>query len=135
MSRLSDYVETHTRSTASDESDAPGIDVLFFFRVTAVGSPTADALRQLLMERQDMAGGEGPDLLDGHEHGYIEIGAWVGSQGLALSLMGLGASLGLWQLLTPRNMLPALIPEATAARMAGQGYVTIVAPAPPGTVR
>ncbi len=72
----------------------------------------------------------------GNEHSYLEIGAEVGDQGLALMTMGLGKILGVWQLLTPRSVLGDAITEEMAQRLAGQGMVTIMsypgpeAPAP-----
>lgn len=51
----------------------------------------------------------------------------AGDQSLALRLMGLGALLGLWKLLTPRTMLGADIPDALAQQMAGMGLLTVQA--------
>lgn len=64
------------------------------------------------------------DPLDGEEHSYIELGAWIGSQDLALQMMGLGAALGLWGLMTPKS-LPGL-PKELMDQMAGQGFLSIV---------
>lgn len=41
----------------------------------------------------------------------LEIGGFVGDQGLVLALMGLCELLGLWQLLTSNNLTPALSDE------------------------
>jgi hypothetical protein len=65
------------------------------------------------------------DLFDGQEHGYMELGAWIGDQGLAMQLMGLGAILGLWNLLTPKSMLGKFVNDDLAMKMAGMGMVTI----------
>lgn len=65
------------------------------------------------------------DLLDKNEHNYLEIGGWIGDQGLALKLMGLGACLNLWYLLTPRSVLGSMCDEALANRLAGAGLITI----------
>lgn len=67
------------------------------------------------------------DLFDGKEHSYLEVGGWIGDQGLALMLMGLGTVLGLWKLLTPRTILGAMADDDLAMRMAGIGYVSIMA--------
>jgi hypothetical protein len=61
---------------------------------------------------------------DGEEHSYIELGAFVGDQGAALRLMGMGADLGLWTLLTPTSLMPFL-PEELRMQMAGNGFVCI----------
>lgn len=92
---------------------------VMFFKVRAAEGACTESMRALVEC-------EAPACLDGREHGYIEIGALVGDQGLALQLMGLGALLGLWELMTPRSMLGRLgIDEASMMRMAGQGMVTI----------
>jgi hypothetical protein len=64
------------------------------------------------------------NLLDGEEHNFMEIGGYVGDQGLALTLMGLGDLIGMWELLTPNKLLPSL-PNDLKMQMAGQGMVTI----------
>lgn len=97
-----------------------------FFEVSAKDGADADTLRQLVSENTK---GEFCDvtLLDGKEHNYMEIGGWIGDQGLALMLMGLGSVLGLWKLLTPKSMLGDLIPKELQMQMAGQGMVAIQA--------
>jgi hypothetical protein len=67
------------------------------------------------------------DLFDGKEHSYIELGAWIGDQGLALRLMGLGALLGFWKLLTPKSVLGKIVDDDMERELAGRGMVTIVA--------
>jgi hypothetical protein len=64
------------------------------------------------------------NLLDGEEHNFMEIGGYVGDQGLALTLMGLGELIGMWELLTP-NKLFSSFPDDLKIQMAGQGFVTI----------
>ena len=64
------------------------------------------------------------DLFDGKEHGYMEIGGWVGDQGLALTLMGLGELLGVWELMTPERLMPFL-PYDIQKKMAGMGMITV----------
>ncbi len=96
---------------------------LVFFKVSANGG-SADELAELVMRNRK---GEFADvnLLDGNEHSYIEVGGWIGDQGLAMMLMGLGALLGLWKLLTPKSIFGNMIDEATAMQMAGSGLVSI----------
>lgn len=67
------------------------------------------------------------DPLDGKEHGFIELGAWLGSQEAALGMMGLGEHLGLWKLLTPTRVLGKDLPPILAKVMAGSGLLTIIA--------
>lgn len=99
------------------------VDVIFF--LVSQSGATCDELRSLVSNAKD---GEycWADLLDGGEHGFMEIGAWIGDQGLALTLMGLGAIIGLWDLLTPRTMIPG-VDDKTAMDMAAAGLVTIMA--------
>ena len=126
MKELIDYIVTHVERGSCECGrciDAPEKSVqpeghtadLVFFKVRAIGDPKADELRPLL---------KGIDLFDGKEHSYLEIGAWIGDQGLAMMLMGLGKLLGMWDLLTPRMFGPSL-PDELALQMAGQGYLTI----------
>ena len=109
---LDNYVHYHTKQGEGDSS----ID-LIFFHILPINNPTATKLKELLSNTT------GVDLLDGAEHSYIEIGAWIGDQGEALALMGLGTALGLWSLLSPR-MIPG-IPEDLIKQMAGQGMLSI----------
>lgn len=115
-------------------ADHPGIDIqpqghtadLVFFQVCARNEPDAHAFRALI---ESAKSGEFCDLdpWDGKEHGYMEVGGWIGDQGLALQFIGLGSILGLWKLMTPK-MLPGL-PDDLVMQMAGMGMVTIMPPA------
>lgn len=98
---------------------------LVFFNVRAKDGASAETLRALVKEhRGDFCD---CDLFDGNEHSYLEVGGWIGDQGVALMLMGLGSLLGLWKLLTPRTVLGASIPDDLAKQMAGAGYVSVQA--------
>ena len=100
---------------------------LVFFKVSAKPEASADRLRELV--KANVKGSHcDVDLFDGEEHSYLEIGAWIGDQGVAMTLMGLGSLLGLWDLLTPRTMLPpGILTDAMVRQMAGQGYMTVKA--------
>ena len=65
------------------------------------------------------------DLFDHKEHNYLEIGAWVGDQGVALTLMGMGELLGVWKLLTPVSLGMS---GEFAEKMAGAGMISIRSP-------
>jgi len=98
---------------------------LVFFNIQARGNPDARVLRELI---QSTAGTfTSVDLFDGGEHSYIEIGAWLGSQHVALALMGLGVQLGLWQLLSPRTMFGDSLTPAEEQAIAGSGLISIQA--------
>lgn len=66
------------------------------------------------------------DLFDEKEHGYIELGGWIGDQQIALRLMALGTLLGVWMLLSPKTVLGDTIDDDTALVLAGKGMVTIL---------
>lgn len=133
MSDLTEYVLKHaTRGECkcgkcADRGDRPDPDGhladLFFFKVGVAGKPDGDTLRRLISEHK----GEYADCnpLDGAEHSYIELGGWIGDQGLAMMLMGLGSHLGLWSVMTPNNMMPGL-DEETKKMVAGMGLVSIM---------
>ena len=109
----------------ADKGDAPdpnhAADVQFF-KVAVVDGLSADVLKALITRHR----GEfcEVELFDGKEHGYQEIGGWLGNQQLALMLMGMGALLGLWELLTPARLMPG-IPADLQMQMAQAGMVTI----------
>ena len=91
-----------------------------FFKVRLVGEPSKEELKSLISGHA----GDYPEvnILDGKEHNYLEVGAWIGDQGMALTLMGMGDLLGLWRLFTPRSLG---LPEELVSQMAGVGMVTI----------
>jgi hypothetical protein len=130
------YVSEHTeRGTCrcGKCADHPGEDKqptghtadLVFFQVCTKNEPDAAGFRLLI---EGAVNGEFCDLdpWDGKEHGYIEVGGWIGDQVLALQFIGLGSLLGLWGLVTPK-MLPGL-PNDLVMRMAVMGMVTIMPP-------
>ena len=99
---------------------------MIFFKVAAGPKADKDTLKMLVESNKkgefcDM------DLFDGKEHNYMEIGAWIGDQGLALTLMGLGTILGLWKLLTPVTMLKFKPDDPMTVQMAGMGFLHIQA--------
>lgn len=64
------------------------------------------------------------DLFDGKEHNFIEIGGWIGDQGLALILMGMGELIGIWKVATPNRIAPDFS-EETRTMLAQTGYISI----------
>lgn len=116
MSKLTQYILTHT-GFAED-----GADVIFFkVKATNDATPTEiiDAIKSHPGEFCEC------DPLDGKEHSYIELGGWIGDQGLALRLIGLGADLGMWHLLTPKTMMPGMLDDAVIQKMAGMGMIAL----------
>ncbi|GAH51136.1 unnamed protein product, partial [marine sediment metagenome] len=92
---------------------------LTFFKVRKINNPDAEEFKKLVEK-------EFPHWLDGKEHSYLETGGDIGDQGLALMAMGLGELLGMWELLTPNNMVPFLN-EEMRMKMAGRGFISIKA--------
>lgn len=99
---------------------------LVFFEVAKVGDPSVETLTGLICSHPGAFAKCDP--MDGKEHSYIELGAWVGDQGLALQLMGLGAILELWNLLTPYTVFGKLLSPDLVMNMAGQGFVAVQRP-------
>lgn len=97
-----------------------------FFKVKLRGVPDAATLEHLV--RDHNPGEHAVNVFDHNEHNYIELGAWVGSQELALRLMGMGALLGLWQLLTPKTMFGKNATPELTEQLAGSGMVAIIVP-------
>lgn len=138
MTPLQDFILTHCErgacrccrcvdGPANPDLYQPGGHTadLIFFKVSVLGQPRAEDLRDLIKAHQ----GEcyEMDLFDGKEHSFIEVGAWIGDQGLALMLMGLGALLGLWKLLTPRTIFGTLLSDDQVMTFAGRGLITVQA--------
>ena len=123
MSELTDYIESHTRRT---ETAAAGAVDLVFFHVAAVQSADAEMLKRL-MAAHNVSKRVAP--LDGKEHRYIELGAWLGGEEIALRLIGLGAVLGLWKLHTPKTVLGNVMKpsDEEMLQMAESGLVTVTA--------
>lgn len=94
------------------------VDVIFF-KVAQANEPNREEFLSLSEE-------EYPHWFDGDEHSYLEIGADTSDQGIALITMALGKSLNVWELSTPKSMMPSL-PSDLQMQMAGQGMITIKA--------
>ena len=128
--KLADYVATFaTRGACTcgkcidappnpeqHQPDGHTIDV-HFFKVTVEEGAKAEDFKNFV--QQDF-----PHWLDGEEHNYLECGADIGNQGLALMAFGLGHLLGVWELLSPDILMPFL-PEDIRKQMAGMGMITI----------
>jgi hypothetical protein len=97
---------------------------LFFFKVATANAPDVNTLRDLIATHAGAFTECAP--LDGREHGYIELGAWLGDQGLAMQFMGLCHLLGLCRLYTPNSVMQDL-DENLKTAAAAAGLVTIQA--------
>jgi len=124
MQPLIDYIESKTERGECQcgkcidkmpDREAPkhSVDVHFYW-VSAKGAPTKDELLALLVahypKMERLKGGPS----------YIEIGGELGSQELALRLIGLGELVGLWKAITPKVLR---MEGPLADQMAGSGFV------------
>ena len=119
---LVDYVIEHTR-TIRDHVDAPSVVDCHFFRTLVDESFDRERFKRLVADF--LATGEGEFGPIDHQRvaggpSYIEWGALIGDQGLAMRMMAAGQIAGLWQVITPR-MFGVDGPEADS--LAGQGMV------------
>lgn len=94
---------------------------LHFFKVSAVKTPDADTLLRLTKAHDGVF--RALDPLNGDEHGFIALGAWLGDQGLALRYMGLGVILDVFELRTPKTIG---MPEGLHDTLARRGLVGVV---------
>lgn len=116
---LADAVRSNT--LPSHEDDAVN---MHFFKVslTEMCTLTAEELKAMIVAAEVGYYGDIPlkRLLSGPS--YIEIGAWIGDQGLAMHFMALGNILGLWDIIIPETLG---ITGKQADEMAGMGFVMI----------
>lgn len=107
---------------------------LFYFKVAlkqaADGTSADKETLQKLIEQSSHGSMADCTPLDGKEHSFIELGAWIGDQGLAFMFMGMCDLLGLGKVMTP-NMLP--IPQELKDQMAGMGMISLISNPPPVT--
>lgn len=63
------------------------------------------------------------DLLNDQGVSYTALGAWLGDQGLGLALIGLGADLGLWDVVLPSDV--GVLDGPLFRQMIGMGFVNL----------
>lgn len=137
MDELREYVTAHTMRgdctcgrciDGKEHPEQPSGHTadMVFFKVAAKDNPDAEKLRELVSGSVEGDFGN-VDLFDGAEHNYMELGGWIGDQGLALTLMGLGSLLGLWKLLTPISIFKLKADNPLCQQMAGLGMVVVKA--------
>lgn len=137
MTKLPDYVSAHTTrgecqcGKCCDRGAAPdptghSVDTTFFKVAATKDADQNSPTKAMFLGLTKAHHGEFAecDPLDGNEHGYIELGAWIGDQGLALQYMALGALLGVFRLMSPDTMMPSM-PTDLKMRMAESGLVTV----------
>lgn len=123
MDKLREFIRNHCQKVPLGEDD---IDVnMEFFGVKVVGHPSQETLKEFVQEYQDGEFGTNINVLDGKEHNYMNLGAWIGDQGYALMLMALGSHLKLWDLLTPNTLMPFL-DQDLKNKMRDMGMISII---------
>jgi len=90
---------------------------LTFFGMRKVGNPSIKEFQKLTKSIKER-------LNKGREVSYLELGAMLDGQELALQTMGMGHLLGEWKLLSPDTVMPFL-PQKAKTQMAGLGMITI----------
>jgi len=118
---LADYVAHHTTrgeckcGRCIDVGTAPdpcGLTVnVGFFIVAIVNDPTAQELQDLVTQHRGEFNQCNP--FDNMPHSYIELGGWIGDQGLAMQFMALADVLKLGAVYLQDNQ-PILLPAAWA---------------------
>lgn len=96
---------------------------LIFFKVAATNNPSAEEFIQKTKSHQGTFCEVDP--FDGAEHGYMELGGWIGDQGLAMQYMGLGALLGVFDLITPKTVFGNDLEPDLVHKMAGAGLISV----------
>jgi hypothetical protein len=125
---LSEYVSKHavrgacTCGKCIDAPDNPqqkqpeGHTVdMAFFKVSKRDTADAKTFRSLVEN-------EYPHWLEGGERSFIQMGAEMGDQGIAIMTIALGDLLDVWQALTPAKLS---VPHEAAIRMAGMGLLSL----------
>ncbi len=112
-------------ATPTDPPESVCDVFMFKIKLSDEALEVKEALSAYLKEMVKKHSGEfcDCDLFDGKEHGYIELGGWIGNQQTAIVLIGIGKLLGLWEVFTP-NLLD--VPDGERKIMAGNGMVSIV---------
>ena len=111
------YVLKHTRIKAHGKID------VHFFKVDLVNNPDIEEFKKFITAH--VGDFNEVDVFDRKEHGYMELGGWIGDKGIALRFMALGSDLGMWQLSTPESAFGGVLPEAFLEEFAGAGFITI----------
>lgn len=96
---------------------------MVFFKVGLNGKPSAEDFIALSKIHKGVFGDV--DVFDGKEHGFVELGGWLGSQGLAINYMALGVMLGVFDLFSPFTVMGADVPQDLANQLAQSGFLTV----------
>lgn len=124
VQRLAELVRQVTVEAAADADDV--VDVGFFSVTVTEGEVEDRDVREALLDALDYATGEFTQVsrvdFEGGL-GYMELGAWLGDQGLALRFMGLVSHFDFADVMTPARLG---ITGDEAKEMMGMGLVMLV---------
>lgn len=126
MEKLIDFIDANTTRIERSCDEKGAVDV-GFFKVVPSGEGTKEEFLKLINDNKNGAFCA-VDPFDGKEHGYIELGAWIGDQGRAMDFMALTEHFNLANLLTPSKVMGANLDTQVERQLLGMGMVTIVAP-------
>lgn len=137
MTELMHYVIKHTERgechcgqcmDAGNKEDPKGhVANLGFFKVAAIDANKEEFVRLTKSHNGEFCA---VDPFDGKEHSYMELGAWIGDQGLAMQYMGLGTILGVFELLSP-SILGIAEDDPMFMQLCGAGLLTVKAASSP----
>lgn len=85
-----------------------------FFKVAKTEDADAETFKALVEE-------EYPHWFFGNEYSYMQVGAEMGDQGIAIMTIALGDLLGIWETITPAKIG---VPPDLALQMAGMGLLS-----------
>lgn len=124
LGRIIEYVRNHTVAGTMEQAGPPNVIDMHFFRVRIKSSFNIEYFRylfRLFVKAGHGAFGDTVDI-DRIKGGpsYIEWGAWIGDQGMAMTVMAAGAYAGLWEVVTPATLH---ITGAEADELAGRGFI------------
>lgn len=121
IENLIELVEDNTTQLGRATEEPDAIDVVHFKVVCRPKCTKEEFLKAVDENREGCFGYLNP--FDGRSHDYIEVGGWIGDQGLAMQFMALSKYFGLVSLKTPQTEmermggLKSTIPSSVEARM------------------
>jgi hypothetical protein len=116
------YVK-HTAVKCGLNDDEEGLIDVHFFKVKA----RKGADKRLLVRLVEEFPGDMKECnpFDGKEHNFMDLGAWIGTQELALLFMGLAGSLNLCNVMSPNTMLGDMVSKDAKDNMAKSGFISM----------
>ncbi|WNN95189.1 hypothetical protein SEA_MAGRITTE_238 [Microbacterium phage Magritte] len=123
--KLGEMIAKHAERVERGTNDSR--DVGFFaIKLAADSDLTALRLKNAIVRAEEGMYQSMPveDLLNDQGVSYTALGAWLGDQGLGLALIGLGAELGLWDVVLPSDV--GVLDGPLFQQMIGMGFVNLL---------